>query len=814
MIGNTRCSLLQNNEWKFRHGDYDAASFDFDDSKWSDVGLPHSFGIPYFMENNEFYVGYGCYRKHLYIDPAYIGRRISIEFQGVFQVAEVYVNGRLAGIHKGGYTAFRFDISDLAVAGDNIIFVRVNNLWDAKIAPRAGEHNFNGGIYRDVTLIITEPVHVDWYGTFVKTPEITDTYAKAEIETDIVNDSGDTAEVELISDIFFDDSRVVSDSVKFTLEPHSTKKISRSCVIDAPKLWSPKTPFMYRLESTVLCNGAATDEYTTDFGIRYYKFTSDKGFFLNGEHYDIHGANVHQDHAGWSDAVTHSGIERDVAYVKHCGMNFIRGSHYPHHTYFAEQCDRQGVLFWSENCFWGTGGPNEDGFWTASGYPIHEEDEAEFEKSCMDTLSEMILTNRNHPSIIVWSMCNEPFFSEWYVYDKAKALLQKLVDLSHRLDPTRTAAVGGVQRGDFDVIGDLAGYNGDGASIFIDPGRPNFVSEYGSKVEDRPGLYAHRYLDGVENDYAWRSGKALWCAFHHGSILYDMGHMGMIDYYRLPLNSWHWYRKELLGIDPPKTPEKGVPKKLVIMSPTETMTSDGTEDAHVIVYLANEDGERVDAEATVTLEVVGGGGIFPTGRIFVLSPEYKNFNEGLGAIEFRSYYAGDTVIKASADGLESVYLTLHVTGDTEWDNRSLVDMTPPPYTIGNPNENREYNIAQNHPVFASDPKNGTQINITDGNSATVWTSNSDAAGEWVMVDLEGSNKFKRINVIFSGTATDVKVTVASDGENEKEVFASSKGELLREINCVGNFYARYIKIIFCGSPADISGVKVFDSVTG
>ena len=807
-----RQKLLVNNEWKFRHGNYDAAAFDFDDSAWSDIGLPHSFGIPYFGEGNEFYVGYGCYRKHLNIDSAWLGKRISLEFQGAFQVTEVYLNGKLAGVHKGGYTAFIFDITDLVHEGDNMLFIRVNNLWDAKIAPRAGEHNFNGGIYRDVSLVITEPVHIDWYGTFVKTPEITADYAETDIETDIVNDLDKPVEIELRSDIYYSDILVTSDITRLTLEPNSTEKVKQYCRIDYHQLWCPESPKMYRLESTVLTDGAVSDSFTTDFGIRYFKFTSDEGFFLNGEHYDIHGANVHQDHAGWSDAVTHTGIERDVAYVKDCGLNFIRGSHYPHHTYFAEQCDRQGLLFWSENCFWGTGGPNEDGFWTASGYPIHEEDEAEFEKSCMDTLTDMIRTNRNHPSIIVWSMCNEPFFSEWYVYDKAKDLLRKLVDLTHQLDPTRVAAVGGVQRGDFDVIGDLAGYNGDGASIFIDPGRPNFVSEYGSRVEDRPGVYAHRYLDNVENHYAWRSGKALWCAFHHGSILYDMGHMGMIDYYRLPLNTWHWYRKELLGIEPPKTPEKGIASKLVILSPTKTMSSDGTEDAHVIVYLANDKDERVDSEATVTLEVISGGGTFPTGKTFVLSPENKNFYEGLGAIEIRSYFAGDTVIKASCDSMESVYLTIHVTGETQWDNRPLVPMSPPPYTIGNHNENREYNIALNHPVFCSNPSNGSQINITDGNDSTVWKSSEDICGEWIMVDLEGCNKFKRINVLFDGIATDVSVAVSADRENEQIVFTSNAGQLLRELNIAGDFYSRYIKIIFNGKSADVVGVKAFDSV--
>ena len=155
-------------------------------------------------------------------------------------------------------------------------------------------------------------------------------------------------------------------------------------------------------------------------------------------------------------------------------MNFIRGSHYPHHTYFAEECDRQGILFWSENCFWGTGGPKEEGYWTASAYPVREEDEREFEESCINTLTEMIRTNRNHPSIIVWSMCNEPFFTDAGTEQKTGRLLKLLVELTHRLDPTRPAAIGGAQRGGFDTIGDIAGYNGDGAAIFQDPGISEF----------------------------------------------------------------------------------------------------------------------------------------------------------------------------------------------------------------------------------------------------------------------------------------------------------------------------------------------------
>jgi len=114
----------------------------FDDSSWYDIGIPHSFGIPYFMEN-DFYVGYGCYRKHFVIQPEWLGKSISLDFQGAFQDVDIYLNGQWAGNHKGGYTAFQIDISDLVHEGDNLLFVRLNNLWNPRLAPRAGEHARN-----------------------------------------------------------------------------------------------------------------------------------------------------------------------------------------------------------------------------------------------------------------------------------------------------------------------------------------------------------------------------------------------------------------------------------------------------------------------------------------------------------------------------------------------------------------------------------------------------------------------------------------------------------------------------------------------
>jgi beta-galactosidase len=740
--------------WKFSYGDVENASEPrFDDETWFDVGLPHSFGIPYFQEN-QFYVGYGWYRRALQLSPADSRDYVGLEFQGVFQDAEIFVNGLSVERHLGGYTAFVVDISKFVTAGSNTVAVRVNNCWNARLAPRAGEHVFNGGIYRDVSLITAGAVRVDWYGTFVTASAVSQDSALIKASTEMVNDTPEVVEVELVSLILFEGEHVTEMRSCCLLPPGQITVVDQCGQVDHPALWHPSHPHLYELRTQVQVAGVTCDQVTTTFGIRSIKFTDDEGFFLNGERYEIHGANVHQDHAGWADAVTHCGISRDVALIRQCGMNFIRGSHYPHHDVFAAECDRQGILFWSELCFWGTGGKMDEGYWFASAYPVLEEDQSEFEASCVRALQEMIRVNRNHPSVIAWSTTNEVFFSQDDVMDRAKKLVKRLVDEVHCLDPSRPAAVGGAQRQGFDELGDLAGYNGDGASLYPNPGRPNFVSEYGSVVSDRPGEYRSHYSEGVDVDYPWRSGKAMWCGFHHGSIIAEMGHMGFVDYYRLPLRAWYWYRKELTGVEPPPPPKLGHARRLEVRADCTTITTDGTQDAQIIVYVTDEAGTRLANEPTVILEVIEGGGIFPTGRRIELSRRQGGLIDGQGAMEFRSYHRGQNRIVASAQGLEPAEVVITAVGGQAWDGRlDRLPAGPPSVMTPQPNpDGTLHNEATSHPVFASsfDPEH-LSCHVTDLTTDQFWRAGNGSANQWVMVDLEGTVRAENVVITFSNT---------------------------------------------------------------
>ena len=811
---------LLNNNWKFTYGDKVGASPD-EINRWQDIGLPHSFGIPYFMEK-EFYLGYGTYSKWFELSKEDCKKRILLKFFGAFQKAVVVLNGKQIGEHRGGYTPFLVELTGNIRPGQNHLIVCVDNLWDATLAPRGGEHQFNGGIYRDMQLILTAYDYIEEDGVFVQTTQLKKEkdswHAALKIGTQVhASEKSDLSEFDsmMLETCICEGKEVLARSVEPLVMGNS--EICQSISLTGITPWSPDTPKLYIVVSRVLCNGIECDCVRTSVGIRTVRFDKDEGFFLNGEHFSILGANVHQDHAGWADAVTRSGIRRDIQMIKECGMNTIRGSHYPHHPYFAQVCDEKGILFWSEMCFWGTGGDKQEGYWTASAYPPNESDQTAFEKSCLDQLEEMICTQRNHPSIICWSMCNEVFFTDAPVKDKAKELIRKMVERSHELDPSRPAAVGGAQRDGFDVLGDLAGYNGDGAALYHDPGFPSLVSEYGSSIETRPGKFEPRFTDGTEIDYPWRSGKILWCGFHHGSIFDGMGSMGMIDYYRLPLACWYWYREHLAGKSAPKPKKEGTPFQIRLSSDVNRFRANGQEDAWICAELLDQEGNPISNEIELTFTVEKGDGIFPTGKTITFSPEKKNMLDGLAAIEFRSWYGGENVICATADGVKSAKICIFADGEPKPKNTVLNPMLPPPYTVGEPKPKERYDEAKRHPVFADSFEIGHEPYFVTAEEEGSWMPKmSDSSKHlseqmhWVMVDLEGVRRINQLEVSFEDEPDTLEKSkknlpqtivaeLRSDLEWEKVILKrkkeNQKGNDCKECyQAEGIYFTRYFRI--------------------
>jgi hypothetical protein len=819
-----RQTLNFNRDWKFELGDHPGAEVPgYDDANWEAIGLPHSFSIPYFL-SSRFYIGYGWYRKHFDAPASWAGKRVFLEFEGAFRVAEIFVNGRKVGEHKAGYTGFSLDITDAVVTGSNVVAVRLNNLWDPQLAPRAGEHVFSGGIYRDVNLVITDPLHVPWYGTFVTTPDVSADSGTVNVKTEVRNDDAQAKHCVLTTDLFDPaGAMVASFSAADDVPAGATVTFNQtSPSIPKPELWAPDHPWLYRAVSSLYDGRRPADRFETTFGFRWFKFTADQGFFLNGAHYYFKGANVHQDHAGWGDAVTDAGVVRDVQMVKDAGFDFIRGSHYPHHPAFSEACDRLGILFWSENCFWGSGGFKGEGSYnTAGAYPANPKDQPGFEESVRENLEEMIRIHRNHPSIIVWSMGNEDFFTDSATLPNVRTLLAKMVALTHQLDPTRPAGIGGCQRGDLDKLGDIAGYNGDGARLFINPGVPNVVTEYGSTASARPGKYEPGWGGLQQQQLPWRSGQALWCAFDHGSMAGSgFGRMGMVDYFRLPKRMWYWYRNAYRNIPPPEWPRPGTPAGLTLTADKTTLKSvDGTDDTRVIATIVDSAGKQISNSPPVTLTVQSGPGEFPTGPSISFDPQSDiAIRDGQAAIEFRSYYAGETIIRATSPGLPDATLTIVSEGSPAY----VPGITPPvkarPYArFGGPVVGQPAIFGLENPTRASSeaPHHAARW-ANDGNPATFWQAANAGPNEWWQVDMERIVSVTGTRLTFPDAGNyRYKIEVSDDGGKWKPAIdqtATAATGNVRTDATSGPVIGRFLRVTLTGlpggKPAALSEVEV------
>ncbi|MEO6214879.1 MAG: glycoside hydrolase family 2 TIM barrel-domain containing protein [Sphingomonas sp.] len=792
----SRTRVNFNADWRFKLGKADAAEASaFDDTSWEHVGLPHSFSMPYFRAP-AFYTGDGWYRKSFILPALARNRRLSLEFEGAFQDARVYVNGVEVGHHSGGYTGFPVDITGAIRPGRNLVAVRVNNDWSATVAPRAGEHVFSGGLYRDVWLVTSDAIHVPWTGTRVTTPDLSASSGKVAVETEVRNDGSAPATVMVQTRIVDVGGKSLATlpARQVNVASGATAIASQiSASIPRPKLWSPETPTLYRAVTTLSVDGRERDRFETKFGFRWFEWTADRGFFLNGKHRYFRGANVHQDQAGWGDAVTNGAIERDVGMIKQAGFDFIRGSHYPHDPHFAAMTDKLGMLFLSEAPFWGTASFKHP--WGAPAYPTEIADRAGFDASAKQQLAEMIRINRNHPSIVVWGMDNEVFFTRKETLPEVRRLLKEMVAMSHQLDPSRPAAIDGAQRGDIDKLGDIVGYNGDGASLFPNPGIPNFVAEYGITMADRPGEYAPGWDDlpntvGADKTkegswrLPWRSGEVIWAGFDHGSIAGKrFGGMGMIDYFRLPKRQYYWYRNAYAHVPPPIWPVAGTPAALRITTSAPTIArADGTADVQVIVSVVDAQGRRLSNSPPVRLAIESGPGELPTGRMIDFAPDSDIvIRDGEAAIAMRSWQTGVTRLRATSPGLKDAVATVRtlqgpafIPGKTPLvANRPYVPFAP---IVRERPGDAAYGL--NNPTFASSnaPDHSSRL-VNDGNTASYWAPAAGDTAMSVTIDIERVLEVHRLTLTFPQAAPYGFVAEVQDRQgNWRKLFEQIEGQ--------------------------------------
>ena len=442
-----RQDILLNNDWNFR--------FSHQVQKGTEVrvDLPHTWNAQDALSGKiDYKRGIGNYEKNLFIRPEWKGKRLFIRFEGVNNIADVFINRRHIGEHRGGYGAFIFEITGKVEYGkENSILVRVNNGEQLDIMPLVGDFNFYGGIYRDVHLLITDetcisPLDYASPGVRLIQDSVSHRYAKVRAIVDLSNGSSGNQEVELNVRLL-DGQRVVKEGTKnVNLSGNEVMQQELTFEIDQPHLWNGRQdPFLYQAEVTLFRNGQMVDRVTQPLGLRFYRIDPDKGFFLNGKHLPLQGVCRHQDRSEVGNALRPQHHEEDVALMLEMGVNAVRLAHSPQATYFYDLMDKNGIIVWAEIPFVGPGGYNDKGF----------VDLPAFRANGKEQLKELIRQHYNHLSICVWGLFNE--LTE--LGDNPVEYIKELNVLAHQEDTTRPTTSASNQMGDLNFITDAIAWN-------------------------------------------------------------------------------------------------------------------------------------------------------------------------------------------------------------------------------------------------------------------------------------------------------------------------------------------------------------------
>ncbi|HEX2975273.1 MAG TPA: glycoside hydrolase family 2 TIM barrel-domain containing protein, partial [Bacteroidales bacterium] len=516
-----------NADWKFHKGDVaEAYSPVFDDSQWRKLDLPHDWSIEGpFDKSNASGTGFlpggiGWYRKSFVVPSSEKKRKVYIDFQGIYNNSEVWVNGTSAGKRANGYISFRYDITPYIIFGkENIIAVKVDH-------SKYGDSRWytGSGIYRDVRLVYTGKTHIEHWGIFASPRNVTASKADLDITVRIKNENAKAAGLEVKNYLLNGNDTVGVSQSNLSLAGNSAGEIRQTITIKEPKIWNTDSPFLYSL-ITVVTGKGVNEQQITRVGFRDIKFDPDKGFFLNGESMKLKGICMHHDAGTLGSAVPAQVFALRLDLLKELGCNAIRTSHNPFSPEFLDLCDEKGFLVigeafdewelpkkkWIEG--WNKGTPGKDGYSSA------------FKEWHIRDLQDMILRDRNHPSIIMWSIGNEidypndpythPILNTeanpqtWAKYDQKLPDARRLGEIARELagivreqDKTRPVTAGLASALMSNEVGysdalDVCGYNYQEFRYATDhkkyPGRILYGSENGMSLEAWNAV--------TENDY-------------------------------------------------------------------------------------------------------------------------------------------------------------------------------------------------------------------------------------------------------------------------------------------------------------------------
>ena len=520
-----------NDNWEFRKSI---------DESWESVNLPHTFNIDAYQQRN-YYQGKGFYRRTLVLPEIVAERRYYMKIDAASKAANIRVNGKEVGSHVGGYTACIVDITEY-IRKENLIEITVDN-GRKDITPISADFTFWGGIYRDGWLISTPKQHFNMSnmgsdGIFISTPVVNEKRGVLKVKCEVTNDSHESSILEVRSAIYSPQGKLLQTiKQKQKLKSGETYIFENtSGAIESPDLWSPETPSLYLVKTTLVDpkSGKLLDEKNHKVGFRWFTFDGSKGFFLNGKSYKLRGLNRHQDQAPAGVALDDEAHRRDIFLMKELGCNFIRISHFPQDDAILEMCDELGLLAWEEipiiNIV-----PNTPGY----------------DDNCEYNLREMIRQHYNHSSVITWGYMNEILLTapsigkpEWLACkERTVNLAQRLEAVLKEEDPGRASVMAFNMTNLYNEIGlnlvDVVGWNlyhGWYVDKLKDfnawcedqhrryPDQPMIISEWGAGSDKRlhstqgrafdfsieyQQTYIEHYLPFIENT-EWISGCAYW----------------------------------------------------------------------------------------------------------------------------------------------------------------------------------------------------------------------------------------------------------------------------------------------------------------
>ena len=396
LYGQGRRDVVINEAWQFNGANIKGETVS------EVVDLPHTWNAEDGPAGFTYYRGLGIYTKHLLLEKTDQNRRIFLLFEGANTVTDVYVNEGHAGLHKGGYAAFVFEITDLVYFGsENKIEVKVDNSHSDDIMPLSGDFNIYGGIYRPVHLLVTDkacitPLDYGSPGVYLKQKNVTKSGATVEIISKLSNgyeNARDLSVRAVVRDA--QGEKVAEIKTDFSVASGETKTNVQELILNEPHLWNGREdPYLYQVTVDLMSGNEVIDTVEQPLGLRYFRVDPEDGFYLNDEHIKLQGVSRHNDFAGKGAALTEAEHDIDMQLILEMGSNSVRLAHYQHAQYFYDLCDKEGLVVWAEIPYVGS---------LTSGYT----DSDAFRENGKQQLIELIRQNYNHTSIVFWGLYNE-----------------------------------------------------------------------------------------------------------------------------------------------------------------------------------------------------------------------------------------------------------------------------------------------------------------------------------------------------------------------------------------------------------------------